>query len=346
MLNGIVVSSNHLKDIVDTVLNASRMEKQDKSLQNVTFNPCDITEKVLAMFKAKTKEKSMYLKTLLPQECGLIMGDAYRVTQVLINLVSNAIKFTVEGGITISLEIEQREDNVNLNFAITDTGIGMTEEEQQKLFRPFSQANPTTNAKYGGSGLGLAISKELVELMGGSITLESKPGSGTTFRFNVVCHPATVDANNVATKRKVQELEEPSNNHNNKIARKTRALIVDDNVINQNLMKRILDREGYTTEVANNGKEALEKVTNTFGTPQAFEIILMDLEMPIMNGIEATQKIRAFEKQQNTKNPTLIVGVSANAREYHSQNAIEIGMNSYITKPFQKKDILSAIQHG
>eukprot|EP01117_Protostelium_nocturnum_P014188 TRINITY_DN5371_c0_g1_i1.p1 TRINITY_DN5371_c0_g1~~TRINITY_DN5371_c0_g1_i1.p1 ORF type:complete len:1974 (+),score=480.18 TRINITY_DN5371_c0_g1_i1:111-6032(+) len=362
MLEAVSVSSDHLKDIVDTVLTVSMLEKQTIKLQNIPFRPSDVVEKVGLMYKARLLEKGLYFNSIPQGEEVSAMGDPHRLSQVLINIVSNSIKFMEKGGITIEYRSEVKEDKVTLSFVVKDTGIGLTEAEIAKLFKPFAQANSNIYTKYGGSGLGLKISKEIIELMGGNISLESVKGVGTSCKFHIVCQKAPVQDSKNSKKRHASQMENNNMNyspvlsnqaaHPNKIVahnnapKNRRILVVEDNSINQKLMKRILESEGYSTDVADNGKEAYEKVRCSYGTTHQYYAILMDMEMPVMNGVESTQKIRQYETENNISNCIPIIGVSANARDTHSQTAIGVGMNSYITKPFQKKDIFDAIEKG
>ncbi|PRP79937.1 putative PAS/PAC sensor protein [Planoprotostelium fungivorum] len=356
MLDAISVSSDHLKDIVDTVLTASMIEKKGIKLQDVVFKPADIIDKVGLMYKAKLMERGLtYTPEISDPELQAI-GDPQRLSQALINIISNSVKFMHKGGLTVSCHHEMMEaDQVKLIFTVKDTGIGMTEQEMSKLFQPFSQANSTIFSKYGGSGLGLKITKEIIEMMGGTIGITSQKGVGSSCFFNVTCRVPPFES----TKRKrpsfanqLQTSSSSSSPQRNEIEERPakrsnvtkKILIVEDNMINQKLLKKILESQGYSTELADNGQEAFDKARSVYASGRSFYAILMDFEMPIMNGVEATKKIREFEQQQKC-DPTLIIGVSANARETHMQTAKAIGMNVYITKPFQKNDIFDAIEN-
>jgi len=341
MLEAISISSDHLKDIVDTVLTVSMLEKQSIKLQSITFNPLDVIEKVKLMYKAKLMEKGLTFVQEVPDDICYAVGDPHRLSQVLINIISNSVKFMDKGGLTIIYKHEIHDDKIILYFTVKDSGIGLTDQELAKLFKPFSQANANISSKYGGSGLGLNITREIVDLMGGSIRLESQKGVGTSCMFHVVCQkPSVQEVDSKKRKASTSSDAPPAKMR----ARTKHILIVEYNPINQKLMKRILEMEGYTTDVADNGKEAFEKVCNSYSSDKRFDAALMDFEMPIMNGIESTQKIRNFEQENNEEDPLLIIGVSANTRDTHSQTAVGVGMNSYITKPFQKKDIFDAIE--
>eukprot|EP01117_Protostelium_nocturnum_P015857 TRINITY_DN6184_c0_g2_i1.p1 TRINITY_DN6184_c0_g2~~TRINITY_DN6184_c0_g2_i1.p1 ORF type:complete len:1935 (+),score=471.34 TRINITY_DN6184_c0_g2_i1:55-5859(+) len=344
MLEAISVSSDHLRDIVDVVLNVSMLEKQSIQLQSMVFNPDDIVKKIELMYKAKFLEKNLSFTKELPSKSVMVVGDPHRLSQILVNIVSNSVKFVEKGGINVKYSYEELRDKLSLNFVVSDTGIGLTKDESEKLFRPFAQANSSIFSKYGGSGLGLKITKEIIELMGGSVQLESTIGVGTSIIFNVVCSKYANQP-----KRKIGQVEDVQDEvliQNRKVSRRGHILIVEDNAINQKLLVKILTGQGYTTDQAFNGMEAVEKVVNSFSSKHHFDAVLMDFEMPLMNGIEATQRIRSMEKDLQVLKPLKIIGVSANSRGTHIQTAMEIGMNSYVTKPFQKSDIYNAIEES
>jgi len=315
------------------------MYKQEELLSHL-YDPSKIVANVHHMFKSKLLDKGLDFKVDLPIQPILVCGDKYKLTLVLINTVSNAIKFTHSGGISVSLHQQVEGENVTLYFKVTDSGIGIKKQELSKLFQPFSQANARIFAQYGGSGLGLQLCKKLVNLMGGDINLVSD-GNGAVCSFHVVCKKTQL-AEGSAVSATVNEIR--TGTHTEVGKKRKRILIVEDNAINQKLLRRVLETENYPNECANNGKEAVEKVLSSVNTENAFQVVLMDLEMPIMNGLEATKKIREFEKHHPDVEPLLIIGVSANARESHMLSATEIGMNAYVTKPFQKKDIIDSIE--
>ncbi|KAL0490183.1 hypothetical protein AKO1_006655 [Acrasis kona] len=406
------ISSDHLKDIVDTVLTVSMLEDESNRLQIVKFNPHQVIQMIAIMFKATVAEKKLTLLTKTDQSSVQhfnVMGDLYRFKEVIINLVSNAIKFTEEGTITISIGIESiKDDQVTLLIQVQDTGIGIKKDEISKLFQKFSQANSQTFEKYGGSGLGLKISKEIVQLMGGTpLQIKSVYGKGSTFYFSVpfkMCTP-TDDGNNgggqLPSPRGVTLLSNPV--RTSKIAmskhqlfdsfeknEKTRQssvsspssliggghattstsslsqvvnnsaqqhqsdappggykiLVVEDNKINQKLLCRVLSTASYEFDVADNGAECVQSIRHN-----KYSMILMDIEMPVMGGIEATQKIRQMEDERNipVQDRIVIIGVSANSRKESINLAMSAGMQGYITKPYMKNDILGVIHkwdHG
>eukprot|EP01117_Protostelium_nocturnum_P003161 TRINITY_DN1409_c0_g2_i1.p1 TRINITY_DN1409_c0_g2~~TRINITY_DN1409_c0_g2_i1.p1 ORF type:complete len:1959 (-),score=798.60 TRINITY_DN1409_c0_g2_i1:751-6627(-) len=346
MMDAVSISADHLKEIVDTVLTVSMLEKQQIRLESTQFKPAEMIKNVIAMYKAKFQQKGLFIKVDLEESEDVYLGDSHRITQVIINLISNSVKFTETGGINIWMRAEEREgDKVALRFKISDTGIGMTEEETHKLFHRFTQANSFTYSRYGGSGLGLQISKEIVKALGGDISAQSKQGEGTTFEFHVICEKSKENGHAKKRKLSIFEEEEPSSKfpalENHPDSHRFKILVVEDNIINQKLLKKILENEGFQVDVANNGKEAVDKVTCL--SDHEYQVIFMDMEMPVMNGLQATKMIRQYEVDNPKLLQVKIVGVSANARDIYSAQSMEMGMNDYITKPYQKRDILSAI---
>jgi signal transduction histidine kinase len=348
-LKSVDVSSNHMLDIVNTVLSLSMLENQSIRLHNIPFAPAEMMNEVYTMFKASLKKKhiTFTLKNLLPEKLKnmVVMGDPHRFKEIIINLLSNAIKFTEkDGAISISSSlVEKTEEHTTLHFEVEDNGIGLTEEEQSRLFKAFSQANEKTYEKFGGSGLGLTISQKLVTLMGGRIQVESKKNAGSKFKFDLKfgtvsekeINEKANEANNATETSPSAPTQPtaPTTNHT------LRILVVEDNVVNLKLLCRLLAMRNYTYDTATNGEEAYIAAT----TKGRYDVIYMDMVMPVMNGIEATCKIREWEKQHHLK-PCKIIGVSANARKEYYVQAVEAGMDDFITKPYQPNDVLKHLQ--
>lgn len=331
-LQAIDTCARHQKAIADDVLNLSKLEAKKVKLNPTDFNPKDVIKDVVDMLDTEIKRKGVELYVKTPYSGMKVNSDRHRLSQVLLNLVSNAVKFTPEKGkITISLRPETvAGDEATLEFIVKDTGIGMTEAEKAKAFDRFEQATHATYAEYGGTGLGLVISKYLVELMGGEINVESEKGRGTKFTFTIKCK--TVAAPVKAPPPSASLFAGPTI----KVVRR-RVLIVEDNVINQKVLMRSLEQAGHSCEVANNGKEACEMVDKT-----PYDIVLMDVEMPVMDGLEATKLIRQREQEQR-KSPLPIIGLSGNAREEYIATATQAGMDDYLTKPCERSVLLEKI---
>ena len=319
------ISSENLLSVVNDILDFSKVEAGQIELENLTFRLQKSIDEVITMLKFKADQKDLYLRFKENNELPkYIIGDVTRLKQILINLINNAIKFTSSGGITITCDIvNTTEKNIFLKFGVTDTGIGISEENQKKLFQSFSQADASTTRKFGGTGLGLAISKSLSKLMNGEIGVTSEEGKGATFWF-------TVEFGNVS------ELLD-SSNENNKIEKEItdvfKILVAEDNAINQRVARFILEKLGHKPTIAENGQIAIESFVN-----DSFDIIFMDIQMPVTDGLEATRTIRRIEKEKSLK-PTPIIAMTANTMKGDKESFLESGMNDYIGKPFKANEI-------
>ena len=351
--------AHHQKVIVDDVLNLSKLEAGQMELNFEIKNLKKVIVQSVRMFDTVIQSKNLKFILELPSNDVelIIKTDSERLKQVLINLLSNAIKFTKEGSITTKVRaVNAFEDhsktlNTYLEVSVHDTGPGMTEEERNRIFNRFSQANKSVSQQYGGSGLGLTISKKLVELMGGKISCQSEPGKGSTFLFTVLCHPISKDEDlnsyllsknlsfeefdsvNASPELNDQRTQNITKEEQAEEEKKKRVvLIVEDNVINQKILKRHLETEGHQYLLAENGLVAVETVQQN-----EVDLILMDIEMPVMSGLEATKLIREWESQQGRTNQVPIIALSGNAREEQISSAMKIGLNDYITKPYERE---------
>jgi CheY-like chemotaxis protein len=259
----------------------------------------------------------------------LLEGDPVRIRQILLNLLSNAVKFTERGTVRVALAADPvyDEQSVLLRVSVSDSGIGIPAEAQQRLFQSFSQAETSTTRRYGGTGLGLAISKRLVELMEGEIGFESSLGQGSRFWFTAKLHLGTEPVT-----RKSARLEGgyPSGQNSGTI------LIVEDNRINQKILNHQLTNLGYSTELAENGAEAVARVRI-----RRYDLIFMDVQMPVMDGFQATQEIRNLGEPSSS---TPIVAVTANALQSEREKCFSSGMDDYITKPVDRERLTEALR--
>ena len=347
-LNKIQSSARTLLAIINDILDLSKIEAGRLEMNNTTFNLDKLMQNVSTVTTVKAQEKgldlSFYRKRGVPL---LVTGDPLRLGQVLINLIGNAVKFTDAGQIVVEIRKLKKEglsaSQVFLEFSVSDTGIGMTLEQTSRIFTPFTQADESMTRRYGGTGLGLAISKQLVEQMGGTIGVDSTIGIGSTFTFTVLLeltekkpaqkggHPVNLKAMKVPV---VDDSEE-----DRVISARTqgaRILLVEDNEINRQVAKEILEGAGFLVEIAGNGLEAIERVTDTV-TP--LDALLMDIQMPEMDGFEATKNIR--EKLRNTTLP--IIAMTAHVMESDRQSCFQAGMNDYVSKPIDPDQLIAAI---
>ncbi len=337
-LEAIDKCARYQKVITDDVLNLSKLEAGKVELNLIDFDLSKLVSDTVGMVETQAHQKQIRLQLNLPPTQIKVIGDPNRLTQVLLNLLSNALKFTLETGeVTVSLSIlEDTRTHTVLRFTVKDTGIGMSEEEQNKLFNRFAQANPKISTEHGGSGLGLVISKNLIELMEGTIEVESKKWKGTQFSFTIKLAPAP-RLQEDAKSAPVAPLS--SKKLNPRIGRRLNILIAEDSLINQKILVRQLQQAGHICHVANNGQEALELHDKI-----PIDLIFMDIEMPVKNGLEATEAIRQKE-QVSLCPPTPIIGLSGNARLEHQQEALDVGMDAYLTKPYDKEKLLETIAH-
>jgi len=341
-------SANNLLTIVNDVLDIEKIAARKLDLE---FIPFKIEDKVFTtlqsfQFKAEDKNINLTLKSSLPDDL-VVMGDPYRLSQILNNLLSNALKFTANGEIAINIDYKKNETrSIIVEIQVQDTGIGIKPEKLPDIFKPFMQGSIDTTRKYGGTGLGLTICKNLVEMQGGKITVDSKVNEGTTFSFYI---PYEKGDESVLTEENESEL-------NYKDLESIRILVAEDVDLNKFLVKHILESWGCDVTIASNGKEAVEKVKQ-----QYFDLILMDIQMPEMDGITATNIIRGLnivekavlDKSVITKKiRTLnikdkytipIIAITANALKGDGQRYLNLGMNGYITKPYTEEKLFHAI---
>lgn len=326
-------SSKMLLGIINDILDYSKMEADKLELEKINFKITDVLSQLSVLFSQSAEEKNLILrfdlKDGVPQ---IIIGDELRLAQILTNLLSNALKFTQEGEIVLGIELKEKAENRALiHFSLRDTGIGLSKEQIKKLFKPFNQADNSTTRKYGGTGLGLSISKKLVNAMGGELSVESIKGKGSTFSFDIDVEVVSwFDSSTPLKKSSTKEhLKESLPDF-----RGIRVLLVEDNELNQEVAIAKLKKAGIEVKVANNGKEAFE-IFNT--DKKSFDLILMDIQMPIMSGYEATELIRGYDKN------IPIVALSAAAMIEDKEKAFNAGMNDHLSKPIETDRLYQTI---
>jgi len=326
-LNIISVSANNLLTIINDILDLSKIESDQITLENIDFNLKDNIDDIIKILKLKTNEKGIYLKVHFADNIpNIVKGDPIRLNQILLNLANNAVKFTEKGGVDIFVSCaEEKEKLLKFRFEVVDTGLGISKEGIKKLFIEFSQVYSYTTRKHGGTGLGLAISKKLTELMKGEIGVESEIGKGSTFWFTVFLEKG--------------RLIESSNNQIDEDDFETssvqlKILLAEDNIINQKVAKMTLEKLGHIIDLAENGEIAVEKFL-----ANEYDAIFMDVQMPIMNGIDATRQIRKIEEAINKRKPIPIIAMTANVMKQDREEYLAAGMNDYISKPFKVSEI-------
>ncbi len=315
-------SSLNLLRIINDILDLSKIESGKLDIECTDFSVNNLLLEVTNNLSLYSEEKGLILKINLSDTLhGNFKGDPLRIQQILTNLISNAIKFTERGEIVIEVrEHTHLERKTEVEFRVIDTGIGITEEQLQNLFQPFQQADSSTTRQYGGTGLGLVISKQLIELMQGTLSVESIYGKGSTFSFRLPFEHS--DAKTDLEFANTAPQENPSGKLTH--IQGAEILVVEDNEANQVILTSILGNLHLKTTIAINGKEALEQLH-----ARSFDMVLMDIQMPVMDGYEATRKIR----QQNKWAALPVIAMTANAMQEDINNCMAAGMNDYLSKP-------------
>jgi predicted ATPase/signal transduction histidine kinase/CheY-like chemotaxis protein/HPt (histidine-containing phosphotransfer) domain-containing protein len=327
-LHKICISSQNLFGIISNILDFSKIEAGKLDLDHNEFELGSVMVHLYSMFSDRAAEKGIKLNFSNTGDVpSILVGDPLRLEQILINLINNAIKFTDTGDVTITTYLEKMESQtLRLRFAVNDTGIGIPQDSLMKIFDTFTQLDDSVTRKYGGTGLGLSICKRLVEVMGGELWVESTPGRGSTFYFTADFTRRSDDE-----QKKKKDVTQPGLI---KSIIGARILLVEDNIINQQVAKEILESAGLVVDVANNGQEAV-------GTIRAcdYDAVLMDVQMPVMSGYEATRAIRVDPRY--TKLP--IIAMTAHAMQGASEECMSSGMNDYVVKPINKGALFSIL---
>ena len=322
-IGAVHASAESLLGIVNDILDFSKIEAGKLELESIAFDPREVTDQLASVIGIRAEDKGLALRFALPPRLpAALLGDPSRLSQVLLNLGSNAVKFTEHGEVSVVVElIEQDDASVRLGFEVRDTGVGMSPDEQRRLFQPFSQADASTSRRYGGSGLGLAISGHLVDLMGGKLAVDSAPGRGSRFHFSL---RFGLPPQSVAVT--------PTLQHEG--LRGAEILLVEDNLFNQEVALGLLRHAGVVVSVACNGQEALDMLGR-----RRFDGVLMDCQMPLMDGYDATRALRRQPQLQTLP----VIAMTANAMVGDRDKAIAAGMNDYITKPIKVHEMFATL---
>jgi signal transduction histidine kinase/CheY-like chemotaxis protein len=314
-------SGRHLLSIVNDILDMAKVASGKLEVERVTFNLARLLHEVAAPAAALAEARGLrFVKSLSPELSGMVSGDPLRIRQVLSNLLSNAVKFTAEGEVRLGIT---SPGPGRICFSVADTGIGMTVEQQEQLFQEFHQVDSSTTRRFGGTGLGLAISYRLASLMGGRVWVCSRLGTGSTFFFDLPLPPVGEAAAESPPGRR-PELPEGM-----------RVLVAEDNPVNQKVIVELMRRAGAVVEVAGNGREAVD-----LHRTRLFELILMDCQMPEMDGYAATEAIRQIP---GAAGAVPVIGVTANAFQEDRERCLRAGMNGYVAKPLSRDALLRAI---
>jgi CheY-like chemotaxis protein len=335
------ISGETLLSLINDILDFSKIEARKMEMEMLDIDIRAMVNETANLLAFNVQEKGLELRCYVePQVPAILHGDPVRLRQILVNLGSNAVKFTKKGEIVIHACLEREDEkSATIRFSVRDTGIGIPENRQDILFSPFSQVDGSTTRRYGGTGLGLAISKQLAELMGGEIGMESKVGVGSTFWFTAVLgkqinrpisaddEPMIIDRTGAIDRIATRPVISPS------FKRKIRILVAEDNPVNQKVAQALLRKMGMQSDVVANGQEAVNALQTI-----PYDLVLMDCQMPEMDGYEATSKIR--QPGSKALNPCIpIIAMTALAMQGDREKCIQAGMNDFIAKPVLRRDL-------
>lgn len=319
-------SGKTLLALIDDVLDFSKIEAGKIEFEKIEFELDTLISTIMESFRVTARNKGILLKNTIGNKIpNLLIGDPSRLTQILNNLINNALKFTEEGEVELNVRVlEESEHDVKIEFSVCDTGIGISKEKTDLIFESFTQGNDNTKRLFGGTGLGLTISKQLVELQGGTLRVESELGTGSTFFVEL--------AFGKGVGNKKLDTDFVSSDNINHTIKGTRILLAEDNLVNQKVMQRFLEKWAINVTIVNNGKEAVEHIEK-----ENYDLVLMDLQMPEMDGYEAATKIRLMHDSRKRNIP--IIALTAAALKEVKENVYACGMNDFITKPFNPVDL-------
>jgi len=335
-----MTSSEVLLSLINDILDFSKIEAGKLEPEITAFNLTNLVESVVRILTPEAVKKGLGLTQQIEADVHpYLMGDPVRVRQILLNFLNNAVKFTEKGGMGIRVSSESRTDtHTTLKFEVTDTGIGIPKRHLERLFKSFSQADSSTTRKYGGTGLGLTISKKLAAIMGGAVGVESEEGRGSTFWFSAVFEKSDVKVRSEFVIR--NQGHAPISGHRPKFPipnSQFSILLAEDSIINQKVALAMMERFGFSADIANDGREALESLRRA-----RYDLVLMDMQMPEIDGIEATRVIR--DPNSGVLNPDVpIVAMTANVAKEDREKCLGSGMNDYISKPIEPDELLAAI---
>lgn len=341
-------SGENLLSIINNILDYAKIDSGVAGLEEVEFSISGLLDEVIEVISTNDlKEEVEFSYEVDETVPTILIGDSARIRQVLVHLVRNAIKFTDEGRITISIQSSQiNESSLELEIKVKDTGIGVPEEKQKRLFEYFSQADTSNTRKYGGTGLGLAICKKLVGMLGGEISVESKAGVGSTFRFSIVVQKTgkMVDGDSSNEKERIVKgvnrlsfTERQTEIDEDMSVKKLKILLAEDNDINQKVIGKMLARLGQSCDVAGNGIEVLEMCQLI-----SYDLVFMDMKMPEMDGVEAT--IELLKLEPKLKKIPVIVAMTANAMDEDRKKCLDAGMNDFLAKPVKLQELEAMMQ--
>ncbi len=321
----------HLMAVINDILDLSKIEAGELRIERLPCRPAEIVTDVCTLLRPRAEAKSVTLSCeISPRTPQAYLTDPTRLRQILLNLVGNAVKFTGQGSIVVSCDLQEHQAGpdgaATLSIAVRDSGIGMSPAQMASIFKPFTQADESTTRRFGGTGLGLAISKRLAEAMGGSLSVVSSPGEGSTFTLTI--------RGSIAQEKAEQPVQAPASEPRSAFRASDRILLADDSPENRRLLSFILRRAGATVDIVDNGREAVDVACASHGQAQGYDLILMDVDMPLMDGYAATAEIR----EHGITTP--IIAVTAHAMERDAQRCLRGGFNAHIAKPVDRETLV------
>jgi signal transduction histidine kinase/CheY-like chemotaxis protein/ligand-binding sensor domain-containing protein len=331
-LETIKSSAESLLLVISDILDFSKIDAGKLELESVGFDLGEILESAVQAMQEQAHKRGLTCDMEIASQTPVkLQGDPGRLRQIINNLIANAIKFTEQGGVLLMVYQVPESNPPLLRFSVTDTGIGIPADKRDSLFMPFFQVDASTTRRFGGTGLGLSIAKQLAEAMGGEIGVKSQAGNGSTFWFTARFTVSTED------EAEAPEPESPTKDSRSPSLPNARVLVVEDNLVNQKLAQMLLENMGYQVSISNNGLEAIEALESS-----TFDLVLMDVQMPVMDGLEATRRIR--DNSSKVRNPSIpIVAMTAFAMKYDREKCLDAGMDDYLAKPVQPDTLRQTI---
>jgi CheY-like chemotaxis protein len=326
-------SANILLSILNDILDLSKIESGKMELEIIEFNVREALDEVVRLFSSRVKEKLLRLRSAIDESvASMVRGDPVRFRQILVNLVGNAVKFTDAGEVVVrAMLLEQDDDEVLLRFEVSDTGIGIEDEAKKKIFDSFTQADASTTRRHGGTGLGLSISRELVAMMGGTLGVESAPGKGSTFWFTARFKRSWARPAEKASGLSGSVSDEGS------LGPDRRILLAEDNLVNQRVTLAMLSPLSLAIDVVADGRHALDALSR-----RPYDLVLMDCQMPELDGYEATKILRSREKESQAPR-TPVIALTANTMQGDREKCLAAGMDDYLPKPFHREHLISLL---
>jgi CheY-like chemotaxis protein len=337
-LHTIQRNGDHLLQIINDILDLSKIEAGKLEVERIVCSPRQLVGEVVSLMRARAEAKGLDFRDEYVGEIPrLMLTDPTRLRQILINIVGNAMKFTESGGVRLVTRFPAAPDDPRLRFDVIDTGVGMTDEQIEKLFVPFSQVDNSITRRFGGAGLGLNISRRLAEKLGGTISVESRPGHGSILSVRIAAE-RLANQERLLASREAASSTPAAGELASESGLSCRILLAEDGPDNQRLLGHLLGKAGAQVTIAGNGRIAVELALERQAQATPFDVILMDMQMPVMGGDEATRLLRA----EGYAHP--IIALTAHAMSTDRRKCLEAGCDDFATKPIDRATLLAVIR--